>query len=196
MTQRARKLKTLFTKQQQQAVLISLANPLHGPIYRCKGESLLPVCCSSHFPKGFSSPLCYSPSTPNWPPIQRSPDSKSQAWFPWPWGKLSSCSSSGCIWTVPLPHHPLALPNKHTVTSKDVPQLWSHPGHFHPLSLLWRNTPNTELMDSCLSLNTCVLLPLWNVFLYSAVYLPLILCIVDGFPPPRSLIIKSLIRYT
>lgn len=133
------------------------------------------VCCSSPFPGGFSSPLCYSPSTPNWPPIQRAPDLKSQAWVPWPWGKLSSCSSSGCIWAAPLPQHPLAaVPNKHTVTSKDVSELWSHPGHFHPLSLLWRNTPNTELTDSCLSLNTCVLLPLWMCF-----YILLFISVLD-----------------
>lgn len=186
MTQRARTLKTLSTKQQHRTVLISLAKLQLGPVYRCKGDSLLPVCCFSCSPGGFSFPLCYSPSTPNWPPIQRAPDLKSQARFPRPWEKLSSCSSSGCIWTVPLPHPPLVVPNKHTVTSKDVSKLWSHPEHFHPLSLLWRNTPNTELMDSCLSLNTCVLLPLWNVFLYSAVYLRLILCIVDGSPSQKS----------
>lgn len=186
MTQRARKLKTLSTKEQHRDVPISLAKLQLGPVYRCKGDSFLPVCCSSRFAGAFSSPLCYSPSTPNWPPIQRAPDLKSQAWFPWPWEKLSSCSSTGCIWTVPPPHHPLAVPNKHTVTSKDVSELWSHPGHFHPLNLLWRNTPNTELMDSCLSLNTSVLLPLWNVFLYSAVYLHLILCIVNGSPSQKS----------
>lgn len=130
----------------------------------------------------FFFPLCYSPSTPNWPPIRRAPDLKSQAWFPWPWGKLFKWMYLN---SSPAPPS-LAVPNKHTMTSKDVPQLWSHPGHFHPLSLLWRNTPNTELMDSCLSLNTCVLLPLWNVFWYSAVYLRLILCIVDESPSQKS----------
>lgn len=162
MTQRVRKLKTLSTKQQQRAVLISLAKPQHGLIYRCKETPF----CRSAAPHAFLEVfLCLSVTLlQTGLQFKGSPDLKSQTWFPWPWGKLSSCSSSGCIWTVPLPHHPLAVPNKHTVTSKNVPQLWSHPGHFHPLSLLWRNTPNTELMDSCLSLNSCVLLPLWNVF--------------------------------
>lgn len=94
-----------------------------------------------------------------------------------------------------LSHRPLAVSNKHTVTPKDVSELLSHPRHFHPLSLLWRNVPNTELADSCLSLNTCVLLSLWNVFLHSAVIAVLHFVLLTD-PPPRSLIIKSLIKYT
>lgn len=192
MTQRARNLKTLPTKQQHPGVLISPARLQHGAICRCKGGfssgCLLPLTLSWRF---FSLFLCYSPFTPNWPPIQRAPDLKSQTWLPWPWGKLGSCSS-GYIRTVSLSYCPSAVPNKHMWHPKNVSELWSHPSHFHPQSLLWRNGPNRLL--SVLE-HVCIITFMKCVFIFCC-YLSVLYFVLLTDPPPRSLIIKSLIRYT
>lgn len=46
----------------------------------------------------------------------------------------------------------------------------------------------TDLTDSCLSLNTCVLLPLWNVFLFSAVISPSYILYCWQIPLPEVLL--------
>lgn len=150
-----------------------------------KEASLPAVCCSSPFPGGFPSPLC-SPLH-----SKLAPNSKG-SWLETP-GMSPLVMRGMCFlffkWIYQnssLSHHPLAVPNEHTVTPKDVSELWSHPRHFHPLSLLWRNIPNTELADSCLSLNTCVLLPLWNVFVYSAVIAVLHFVLLTDSPSQKS----------
>lgn len=185
MTQWARKLKPVSTEQQHPAVLTSLAKPQHSPVYRCRGDSPPP----SPAPHAFLE--VFLPLSVTFPLLQTGPRFKGPlTWNPRhdsPGHERNSVLALQVDVSEQLPCPTILWRSQtNTVTAKDVSELWSHPGHFHPLSLLWRNTPNTELTDSGLSLNTCVLLPLWNVFLYSAVYLRLILWIVDGSPSQKS----------